>query len=110
MTLADGDDGVRPPSSFWPGFSEGVRNCRDRATAPIEEIWCEKTVVAVKGAAARPTHMFEQGPAAAIAHNPGRLALYSGYVSTPPGAVRLNRMKASTFPGSDVASLRRPPI
>ena len=60
--------------------------------------------------AARPTHTFEQGPAAAIAHKPRRLAPYSGYVSAPPGAVRLNRMKASTLPGSDVASLRRPPI
>jgi hypothetical protein len=82
-------------------------------TAPphlLRKSGARKSVVAVTGAAARPTHTFEQGPAAAIAHNPGRFAPYSGYVSTPPGAVRLNRMKASTFPGSDVASLRRPPI
>ena len=35
---------------------------------------------------------------------------YSGYSSTPPEVGRLKRMKASTFPGSEVASLRSPPI
>jgi hypothetical protein len=35
---------------------------------------------------------------------------YSGYNSTPPEVGRLKRMKASTFPGSEVASLRSPPI
>ena len=36
--------------------------------------------------AARPTHTFEPGPAAAIAHKPRRLALYSGYGSVTPRA------------------------
>ena len=57
-----------------PGPSEGKRNCGDRATAPIEDIWCEK----IRGCSIVRLTPYRLGPSSGSAPAP------------PPSVIHLN--------------------
>jgi hypothetical protein len=48
--------GIGPAAIGRPGPSEGVGKCRDRATATLEDIWCEK----IRGCSYRATRLLRK--------------------------------------------------